>query len=463
MSTAFVALLFFSCKRENKFNTDANASLSTSIDTLKYDTVFTSIGSVTKNFKIFNTNNQKLKLSTVKLMGGSASYYKMNVDGVSGTQLNDVEIAANDSLYVFVTVNINPNAANLPFVVQDSIAIQYNGNQRFVQLQAYGQNAIFLRNTKLTTNTTWNKTLPYVIIGTFKVDTTATLTINEGTKIYLHADAPFIVDGTLITNGKKWDSTRIVFQGDRLDEPYKDYPAAWPGILLRGQSKNNILNYTTVKNAYQGIITDGPSINANPKLVLNECIVTNAYDAGLLCLNTSVTAKNCLVSNCGNNIGIGLGGTYTFNHCTVATYSNSNILHKDPVCIVTNYAKQANNTFLTANLNATFNNCIFWGEFGVVDDEVVADKVGTAAYSVVLNKCLYKIKNSLTPLIVSNNGLVNTPPLFDSISTSKNYYSFKLKTGSPALNVGINSAVTIDLDGNPRPVGIPDLGCYEKQ
>jgi hypothetical protein len=454
---------FFSCKKADKFYTGTEANLTTSVDSLKYDTVFTTVGSVTKSFKVFNNNNQKLNLSSVKLMGGAASFYKMNVDGISGTQLNNVEIPANDSIYIFVSVTINPNSATMPYVVQDSIQIQYNGNTKQIQLQAYGQNAIFLNNYKLTGNQVWNKTLPYVIIGTFKVDTAASLTITEGTKIYLHADAPFIVDGNLVVNGKKWDSTRVIFQGDRLDEPYKNYPASWPGILFRGQSKNNIFNYAVIKNAYQGVIVDGPSINANPKLTLNECKIDNAYDAGILAINSSVTAKNCLISNCGNNIGIALGGMYSFTHCTLASYSNSNILHKDPVLIATNYLKQSNNTFLTANLNASFTNCIFWGEFGTVDDEVVADKLGTNTFTVTFTKCLYKVKTSLSPLITSTGGTVNATPVFDSINTSRSFYDFRVKANSPALNVGTTSLVNIDLDGNPRPVGIPDIGCYEKQ
>jgi hypothetical protein len=463
LSAIVFALFIFSCKKADRFYTGTDANLTTSVDSLKYDTVFTTVGSITKSFKIFNNNNQKLNLSSIKLMGGNASFFKMNVDGISGVQANNVEVPANDSIYVFVSVNINPNSATLPYIVQDSIQIQYNGNTKQVQLEAYGQNAIFLRNVKLTGNQVWNKTLPYVIIGAFYIDTSASLTINESTRIYLHADAPFIVDGNLVINGKKWDSTRVVFQGDRLDEPYKNYPASWPGILFRGKSKDNVLSYATIKNAYQGLIVDGPSITANPKLTLNECKIDNAYDAGILGINTSITAKNCLISNCGNNIGIALGGTYNFTHCTMASYSNSNILHKDPVLIATNYLKQNNNTFLTANLTANFNNCIFWGEFGTVDDEVVADKLGTNTFAINFTKCLYKLKNSLNPLINSTGGIVNAVPAFDSINTSRSFYDFKLKAVSPALNTGATSTVTVDLDGNPRPVGIPDIGCYEKQ
>lgn len=461
--TVCAAVFSTSCRKEKLLITSADASVYTSADTLKYDTVFTTVGSVTQSFKIFNNNNGRLKLSTVKLMGGAASFYKMNVDGLPGTQFNDIEIAANDSLYVFVSVNINPNAANLPFIVQDSILYSYNGVNRYVQLQAFGQNAVFLRNQKITGNVTWSNTLPYVIIGGIQVDTTASLTIPKGTRIYLHADAPFIVDGTLIANGEKYDSTRIIFRGDRLDEPYRDYPAAWPGIWFRGQSRNNVLQFTTIKNAYQGIIADGPSINASPKVTLRECIVDNAYDAGILGINSSVTARNCLLSNCGNNIGFVLGGNYSFTHCTAASFSNLYLVHKTPVLVATNYLKQSNNTFLTANLNASFTNCIFWGQFGTVDNEVVADKIGSTTFNVQLTNCLYKLKDPLNPLITSTNGLVNQIPLFDSVNTSNRVYNFHLKTGSPGINGGVNAGITLDLDGNPRPVGLPDMGSYEKQ
>lgn len=456
-------MLNASCRKEKSLITSADANVYYSADTLKYDTVFTTAGSVTQFFKIFNNNNGRLKLSSVKLMGGAASFYKMNVDGLPGTQFSDVEIAANDSLYVFVSVNINPNAANLPFLVQDSILVSYNGNSRFIQLQAFGQNAIFLRNQKITGSVTWTNTLPYVILGGIQVDTTATLTIQKGTRIYLHADAAFIVDGTLMTNGEKYDSTRIVFRGDRLDDPYRDYPAAWPGIWFRGQSKNSVLQYTTIKNAYQGIISEGPSINASPKVTLRECIVDNAYDAGILGINSRIDARNCLLSNCGNNIGFVLGGNYSFTHCTAASFSNFYLLHKTPVLVATNYLKQNNNTFITADLTATFTNCIFWGQFGTVDDEVVAEKIGTGIFNVTLTNCLYKLKDPLNPLIVSNGGLLNQVPLFDSVNTSARVYNFRLKTGSPGLNAGVASAVTGDLDGNLRPVAQPDLGCYEKQ
>jgi hypothetical protein len=157
-----IALYTSGCKKE-RFITSGDARLTATADTLHFDTVFTTIGSITQSFKIINENNQKLRLNKVKLMGGATSSYKMNIDGVSAVEINNIDIDANDSIYVFVSVTINPNLNNLAFIVRDSILINFNGNNRYVQLEAYGQNANFLRNRVITGNVSWSNNLPYVI------------------------------------------------------------------------------------------------------------------------------------------------------------------------------------------------------------------------------------------------------------------------------------------------------------
>jgi hypothetical protein len=82
-------------------------------------------------------------VSDVSLAGGSASPFKINVDGTPGPAVSNLEIGANDSMYVFVSVQINPDAANLPFIVRDSIRIDFNGNTRWMQLEAWGKTLIF--------------------------------------------------------------------------------------------------------------------------------------------------------------------------------------------------------------------------------------------------------------------------------------------------------------------------------
>lgn len=457
----FTSLLILSCRKES-FITSPDARVRITVDTLKYDTVFATAGSITQSFKIVNENNQKLRLTSVKLMGGTSSVYKINVDGTTGPEVSNLEIEANDSIYVFAQVNINPTAANLPFVVRDSIQVNYNGTKQLVQLEAFGRNAHFLRNKQVLVNETWNNDLPYVILGYLYVDTNQTLTINKGCRIYMHADAPVIVDGTLLVNGLKDTVDRVYFQGDRLDDPYKDFPASWPGIYFLGSSINNVLNYAVIKNGYQSIGVQDSATNGNPKLTLNECIIDNAFDAGIIGVNSSIRARNCLISNCGKNIYLTKGGKYDFTHCTVVSISNNFIQHREPVLFVANYDVNNNQR----NLDALFRNCIFWGENGLVDNEVVVEKKGTTFFKVEFDQVLWKVQTA--PQNIISAGIINNmPPLFDSISTFRNYYDFRLQINSPAINKGNPAAgLLTDLDGKPRPLPVgtnPDLGCFEKQ
>lgn len=458
--TVCLLTILISCRKDS-FITSADARVTITADTLKYDTVFVTAGSTYRTFKIINENNQKIRLSSLKLMGGAGSVFKMNVDGTPGTQFSNIEIGANDSLYVFAQVNVNPSAANLPFILRDSIEVSFNGNKRLVQLEAWGQNAHFFRDKVVAVNETWNNDLPYVLLGSLLINANQTLTINKGCRIYVHADAPIVVNGSLVVNGLKDTADRVYFRGDRLDEPYRDYPASWPGIFFQPGSKDNVFTYADIRNAYQAVALQDPSPNANPKLILNECVIDNAYDAGIISLNSSVRARNCLVSNCGKNLFLVKGGDYQFTHCTVVTYANRFIDHRDPVLVVSNFIS-VNNTPVTANLNAVFRNCIFWGDNGLVNDEVVVAKSGATTFNVNFDYNLWKVQ-TIPANITSNQLINNQSPQFDSVNTSRNYYDFRLKASSPALNKGINAGIATDLDGKPRPVGLPDLGCFEKQ
>src|ERR1700679_3789770 len=95
-----VVLLVLSC-RKNSFITSKDAIVLFSTDTVSFDTVFVTTGSVTQSVKIINANNQQLRLTDISLMGGSLSYFSINVNGSPGPEVNNINLAAGDSLYIF--------------------------------------------------------------------------------------------------------------------------------------------------------------------------------------------------------------------------------------------------------------------------------------------------------------------------------------------------------------------------
>lgn len=448
--TFFIVLL--SCKKTS-FITSSDALLLTSTDTLHFDTVFTTAGSITQSFKIFNINDQKLLLSKVELAGGNNSVFKINVDGVSGTSFSNIEIAPNDSIYVFVEASINPNANNIPFLVQDSINFTYNGKEQWVQLDAYGQNAHFLRNATVTKDTVWNNELPFVILGALTINEGKTLTISKGVQVYCHADSKIMVNGSLQAFGGVND--KIIFTGDRLDDYYKDLPASWRGIIFSESSKNNAFNYCEIKNASDAITLNNPSTDSNPRLKLNECIISNASGSGILSNNSSVDAANCLIYNCGNNIQITAGGNYNFTHCTVVGYSNNFISHLNPVLSISN-ADSNNQNFA---LDATFVNSIFYGDDGIVSDEIFVQQSGAYPFTLNFENDLYKGNATAGNF---TDCIQNQDPLFVNIDAGENVFDFHLQSNSPCMNAGKKTSVTIDLDNNTRN-DKPDIGCYEAE
>jgi hypothetical protein len=220
--------LFFSCVKENYSNPDS-AKLAFSTDTVMFDTVFTTIGSTTQSFRVINPYNQTLLITSIKLVGGDQSSYRLNIDGEITNEAHNVELRPKDSLYIFVEVTINPNGVNQPMIVHDSIVFTLNESLQDVDLVAYGQDFVPIQGETIKT-TTWTADKPYLVFDSVVVEKNQMLTILAGTKIHFHSNAYLRIHGAINALGSV--EKPIVFQGDRLEEEYYDVPNQWVGILL---------------------------------------------------------------------------------------------------------------------------------------------------------------------------------------------------------------------------------------
>ena len=91
-----LTVLFSSCKKPLIFS---KGNLSFSSDTIVFDTVFTTIGSTTKQFKFYNNDKRTVNIEQIELVGGENSPFRINVDGVSGTNFANIELEGRDSLF----------------------------------------------------------------------------------------------------------------------------------------------------------------------------------------------------------------------------------------------------------------------------------------------------------------------------------------------------------------------------
>ena len=452
IAICLTVVVLFSCKKED-FQTGKDTILFTSVDSLYFDTVFTNTASVYQFVKVFNPYDKSVIIDNIKLMGGGNSAFKISINGINQTSVNGFELAANDSIYLFVKPFIPANLIDTPFLLQDSILISWNGNNKYIQLSAKGRNANRITQDTIFTDTVWNDKLPILITKPLVILSPATLTIKANTQVFVHANCPITVNGKIIANGTA--SQKIIFQSDRLDKPYNSYSGGWRGITFTNQSIGNNFSFTTFKNADSGLIVNG-NIPASKQLNLEQCIIDNCSNFGLSLFNSNCSFTNCLISNCGNNVSIA-GGSYIFNQCTLVAYDNNLLSHKNPVLAITN----ADSNSVTYDVNISLNNTIIYGQSGWLQSEIsINKKQSNNLFFVDMYNCLYKADN-LTNTTTNNDSIPNQDPLFVTIDISKNVFDFHLQSTSPCIGKGNNLIPTsIDIEGSQRASSI-DIGCYK--
>jgi hypothetical protein len=316
--------VFAGC-RKDVILTDSSVRLKFSVDTLTFDTVFTTIGSRTEKLMVYNPYNSTVKITSVSIAGGSSSLFKINVDGQEGPVVKDIEIGAKDSAYIWVQVLIDPNKADAPMLIMDSIVFEVNGNIQSVKLEAWGQDVNLFQQVHLKT-TTWSPGKPYLIKDTVYVDSAETLTIDAGVTLYFHRNGILVVDGTLLVNGT-YDH-HVIFRGDRLDKldvspplSYDQVPGQWDGLWIRNGSSGNVFNYADIRNAIVGLHVGTLGEAGIASVELANCKIENHSYYGIFAIDAKIKAYNCLIDNCGVfTFACVVGGEYEFYHCTFANY-----------------------------------------------------------------------------------------------------------------------------------------------
>lgn len=471
ISLAIGVIGVFGCKKE-KFATDPSAKLEFSTKSILYDTVFTTVGSVTKTFIVYNRNAQAVKISSIRLAGGTTSNFRINVDGSKGVLFSDVEIQGKDSLFVFAEVTVDPNKGTNPLIIRDSVVFETNGNIQDVDFEAWGQDAyfhtpnVFPLNglppySVIPCNATWTNDKPHVIYGFAVVDSACTLTMLPGTRVYMHPNAILWIykDATLKILGDI--NLPVTIQGDRLEPQYSEEAGQWGYIWLSPGSKNNVIDGAVIKNGLVGILADTVGNSVAPTLDVKNTIIKNMSVAALYGRGTFIKGVNCVFANCGQYVAaLTIGGSYNFYHCTFANFW-SNGTRSFPVMLLNNYYKDQDENVISRDLDsAFFYNCIVYGDLSS-GDELKLDPSAGASFN-------FKFHNSLLRTTLSTSGaeyesvVVNADPYFHN--AGGNDYRIKNPL-SGSIGNGDDAFIPLfpyDLNGKPRlPNPHVTIGAYE--
>ncbi|HRG89502.1 MAG TPA: hypothetical protein PLW44_10815 [Chitinophagales bacterium] len=480
-------LLLSNCRKEQF----GNGNISFTTDTLTFDTVFTSLGSTTKYFKVVNADKKAVRIEDIRLMRLNGNQqFRMNVDGVNGDQFTNIEIPARDSIYVFVEVTVNPNSNTAPFLIEDDVQFLIGGATSTVHLQAFGQNAHYHYGEEYKDTTVyWSNDLPHIIIpkgdvpGVY-VRCNTTLNIQPGAKVFLANNAALFIEGTLNAVANNW-SDSIVFQGVRLEQFYNDKPGQWFGIVFLRNfdcTPQGFFKYCVINESTYGIYAGagleplgplyvGPTYR--PNVTIQNTIVKYSSLNAVYGFNANILAENSIFYTCGENVvKFGLGGDYTFNHCTLYNTGNSYIEHKNETLLLSNLLTVNNQIVATEPLKTRFTNCVVYGSlqneisFNNYNDTLtnLFDFDNSFAYSAVKTKQdTFELQTT-----THNNILYNEEPRFREPQSGNFTPWDSVGYLSPLIDYAPTGA-TSDIYGMPRPVSKTantnkyDIGAVEAQ
>jgi len=486
---SIMGCLLFSCRDDFHFEPSSGTELAFSKDTVYLDTIFSNIGSSTYNLRVYNKSNKDIKIPTIRLADGENSNFRLMVDGMAGKSFENVEILANDSMFIFVetTVDIKQQTQDKEFLYTDKILFQSGSNQQNVNLVTLVRDAVFLYPQRFQDGTyeylnineekvygffldendpingnelQWNNDKPYVIYGYAAVSPNKKLEISEGTEVHFHRGSALLAFPNAEINAEGTVLNPVVFQGSRLEPGFEDTEGQWDMMLFADGSKGTLKNML-IKNAVIGLNIQSQDV------ALENLQIYNCSNYGIIGINAKITGKNIVTNNMGRAaLALSKGGTYDFTHCTFANYWNR---QNHTAVIIDN--DNGSNEFA---LQAHFKNSIIYGNSN--ESLLLIPGNETTNFDVKMEHCLIKFFNT------GNRFPSGFPYDFENITyfnnclIAKNNTNYRPYFFHPQKNqmmiteqaeslIGFGNAidaqeVPLDITGKNR-LSSPDLGAYQ--
>lgn len=466
-------ILFFSlmsvflaaCSEDAGFSVSPSLRLEFSRDTIAFDTLFTDVGSPTYGLVVRNRNGDGIRISNARLASGGQSGFSVLVDGQYGASMDNLEVRAKDSIFVYASVELERNDADVPLLVEDSLLFTLeSGVQQHVTLIAYGRDAAFMRGETITADRTLHGG-HYVVYDSLVVAQGATLTLGEDVTLYFHDKAFMRVEGTLVASGSL--ERPVVLRGDRTDNmlsylPYDRVPGQWGGVVFSSTSNGNRLSHCDIHSAKYGVRVE-PGDTALQRITIESSKLYN-FEGNALELNMAhATVENSLIANAQGNCVKVVGGDVSFVHCTIANFY---VWKQRDVALALHNSLDGTPAPLRG---ALFANCVISGSR---EDEIMGylTNLGDS-----VPDCInYRFENSLINTVPTEDSCFvnisydNTPygkDHFRLIDHDNFIYDFHLGKDS-TMATGRASDLYLetlpyDLDGVLRTAGAVDAGCYQ--
>jgi len=253
----------------------------------------------------------------------------------------------------------------------------------------------------------------------------------------------------------------VIFQGNRLEDFYKDVPGQWDRIWINEGSVNNEIDYAIIRNGFIGLQLETLQEQMGNQLILSNTRIENMTGYGILTRFYNMTAYNNVVVNCGQYLAaLTWGGIYDIRQCTFANYW-SNSVRVSPSIVLNNYAVDADDIVYPFEFQGFFGNNVFDGRN---DDELLLMSDPGAPFNYMFDHCVLKTQTDVSSPEHFTGCLVNQDSLYIDFYGG----NFQPDTLSPLIDHGNPAVITEsffdlgrDFIGSDREKDLPDIGAYE--
>ncbi|WP_290453239.1 hypothetical protein [uncultured Muribaculum sp.] len=435
---------------DDSVTTSPSAQPVFSTDTLKIGYTFTGEGTPTRTFKVFNRNGKGISISSISLREQDTDVsWRINVDGIAGASFSNVDIRANDSIFVLVEATFPKNAVSGKVKREAHLDFVINGVESTVVLHAITENVNTITDMEVVSDMRLTAETPYRIMERIAVMPGATLTLDAGVRLHFHNKAVLQVDGTLLSNGTA--SQPVLMDGDRFDQvvgriPYEIMSGQWTGVRFGPESMGNRMEHTVVRNTVEGVTLfsrQDEEIVSEPELTLLRSRITNSQSTVLCSKARNVTAIGCEFSEGGAGLVSLASGRHVINHCT---FSNNYLFAAISGAALTVAGQE---------IWADVSNCIIYG----LGADVSPGRLD--GMDVSIRRCLIRSNGTDDDNFIET--IWGEDPRFYTVRNDY-LFDYRLKPESPAIGAAdpllTMPEAYVDFYGRRRSADMPDLGAY---
>ena len=430
---AMIAVLLTACTDNDSFSTGTGNRLSFSEDTIRFDTLFSTIPSATQTFWVRNESGDGIRIRTARLERSNQSGYRVNVDGTYLDPVgSDFEVRKGDSILVFVEITTRENHSLEPQLVEDNLIFTLeSGVEQRVNLRTYSWDAMKMTDLVVSRDTTIESSVPILVYGKgISVEEGATLTLRN-TDFYFHDGAGIEAKGNVMAES-------CLFRGDRLDHmfdylPYDRVSGQWRGIRLSSTTGYSYFASCEIRNAVDAVICD------STRTYFYDTVIHNSSGNGIYARHSTVFVDFCQLSNAYGDC-LGLFGCY-------AQVTYSTLAQFYPFSANRGYALHFVNT---KQYHMTLE-CMNTLVTGYADDVVMGVKADSTTTDLVYHftDCLLRTpkkedeEHIVRVIFETPKDSVQGKQHFKTIDEENLYYDFTLDSISPAFQNGIGRGASI--------------------